>query len=273
MSELLCGTSEHYVKELMMAKRVQQALLSVKAPSVPGITIAKKCIAAESIGGDFYTFSYHNFEALSPEPKIPGVIEYVDKRESYMGITIGDVAGHGVSSALVMALSSGLFNEISKTVKSPAEVLQNANEKLANYIENSQIPYVTAFYGAINLDNYSFTYAKAGHPPAVLIHQTKEVEFLDADGVFLGMFAGELYEEKTIQLKSGDRLIFYTDGITEARSKQGEWYETDRFLETILDHFSESPDQLLETVFQNVATFSDTQSTKDDQTLIIVDIE
>lgn len=265
-------SQKNYIKELHMARRVQEALLSVKTPPVPGINIVKKCIPAESIGGDFYTFAYHDFEFLSQKPKIPGVIEYIDSREAYIGIAIGDVAGHGVSSALVMALSAGLINEIGKTTRSPAEVLKNVNHNLTEHIENSQISYVTAFYGALNVDKKTFTYAKAGHPPVILIHADKSVEHLDSAGVFLGIFDPEIYEEKEQILLPKDRLFFYTDGMIDARNPKGEFFGLDRFLSTILKHHDKPIETVLDILFQEIKNFMEGLNAHDDQTLVILEI-
>jgi len=263
---------QHYRKDFQMARRMQEALLQVKTPEISGIKIVKKCIPAETIGGDFYGFSHQNFQGLSQEHKIPGVIEYIDRREDYLGITVGDVAGHGVSSALVMALASGLFNESSRTFKSPADVLKNTNEQLISYLENSQVTYVTAFYSALNLDKMTLTYAKAGHPNAIILHSDKTTEILDTSGVFLGMYSNETFEEKTIQLHGGDRIFFYTDGILEARNPRGELFDSKRFLELILSLHDKPIETVLDTVFKSVTNFTQVVTAQDDQTLVILEI-
>ena len=98
---------QRLMNEIKMAKRVQQALLLVESPNIDGINIAKKCIPADNIGGDFYSFICKDFDQMSPEHPSPGIVKYIQNENKYLGIVIGDVAGHGVSSALIMALSSG----------------------------------------------------------------------------------------------------------------------------------------------------------------------
>ena len=155
---------QRLMNEIKMAKRVQQALLLVESPNIDGINIAKKCIPADNIGGDFYSFICKDFDQMSPEHPSPGIVKYIQNENKYLGIVIGDVAGHGVSSALIMALSSGLFSEIGKRHSSPKKVLEAANKDLMRYIENSQVTHVTAFYGVLNVNNYEFHYCRAGHP-------------------------------------------------------------------------------------------------------------
>ena len=105
---------ERLMNELKMAKRVQQALLLVESPEIEGVNIAKKCMPADNIGGDFYSFVCKDFDQMSAMQRSPGIVKYIQNESQYLGIVIGDVAGHGVSSALIMALSAGLFSEIGK---------------------------------------------------------------------------------------------------------------------------------------------------------------
>ncbi len=265
--------SENYFKELQIARRVQQGLLSVGTPQLNGIKLAKRCLSAKNIGGDFYTFIDKNKHSLRQKPKnIPGVIEYVDARETYFDAIIGDVAGHGVSSALVMALSSGLLSEISKNNNSPAKTLKLANNDLLKYIENSQISYVTAFYASINTYSKKLRYSKAGHLPALLFHKDNTCTQLDANGIFLGMFPDEEYEEAEVQLETGDRLFLYTDGIIEARNNHNEEFGLNRFTSLIRSNQKTDINTLLDTIFEETKKFTEFQDVKDDQTLIIMEI-
>jgi phosphoserine phosphatase RsbU/P len=262
-----------YLKELQVAQRVQQGLLSFENPNLPGINIVKRCDPARSVGGDFYTFVNKDIRTLAQKPKIPGVIEYVDSRESYLGVAIGDVAGHGVSSALVMALTSGLMGEIGKTTKSPSDLLKIANNNILRYIENSQISYVTAFYCVLNIPRRKLLYSSAGHVPALLVHKDSKMEVLDAEGVVLGMYEDEKYEEKEITTSPGDRLFLYTDGILEARNPSGELFGFERFQAFIQKNINKPIDEIKELIFEEVSLFSASKEAKDDQTLVIIEVD
>ncbi len=261
-----------YLKDLEMAKRVQEGLLSVENPNIKGFKIVKKCVPAEIIGGDFYTFSYNDFQSLNEKTKLPGVIEYLDKKSAFLNIILGDVAGHGVTSALVMALASGLLRELSLSEKSPAIALEKANEILFKYIANSQISYVTAFFVSINLENHKISYAKAGHPAGLLIHNNGNITTLDANGIFLGMFDHEEYEEKQTQLNKGDKLFLYTDGIIEAQNENHQAFGLDRLINVIKNNFEKSSEEIMDFIFNTIKNFTNTQSAKDDQSLIIIEL-
>ena len=151
--------------------------------------------------------------------------------------------------------------------------LSKANDDIRKYIYNSQISYVTAFYAALNVETKQLTYSKAGHVPALLMHENGEVDELSAKGVFLGMYEKETYEEKQCQLASGDRLILYTDGITETKNSKGEDFGLDRFKDFISKNRQVDVDELIDKIFKKVNDFSDRKDAKDDQTVIILEIE
>jgi phosphoserine phosphatase RsbU/P len=269
--KLSCNDS--YIKEVEIARNVQEALLSFANPEIPGINIEKKCLSAKHIGGDFYTFINKEQRVFTQKKKIEGVIEYVDSRESYLGIAIGDVAGHGVSSALVMALTSGLFGEIGKYTRSTSEALKTINENLAKYLAASHISHVTAFYCLLNTITKKLHYSKAGHPPALLIHKDGIIENLDSKGVLLGIYKNDEFEEKEVQLVSKDKLILYTDGILEARNKANDTFGLDRFKDFLHKNMNKSIQEIKTLLFEEIIKFSGTTEASDDQTLVIIEIE
>lgn len=261
-----------YKNDLEIAKRVQQALLSVEHPHIDGIVISRRCMAAESVGGDFYTFVHRNGQEVIKRQKIQGVTEFVDSREQSVGIIIGDVAGHGVSSALVMALSSGILGELAKTNRSPGQMLKKANAEMIRYLENSIISHITVFYGLIQIKTKTLLYARGGHPPLILVHPDGSCQILDCDGVFLGVFEHEDYEECEMALQSGDRLVFYTDGLIEARNAADDMFGVER-LTDLLRKYRDLPSDLVEDrIFHEVSEFSGKSPGEDDQTMVIVDI-
>ena len=264
---------ERYEKELQMAKKVQQGLLSVESPEIDGITIASLCISADNVGGDFYTFINKDGRSLVPRKVTPGVIKYIDKRDNYLGIAIGDVAGHGISAALVMALSSVVLRKLGKATQSPSATLRQANDDICKYIANSEIGYVTVFYCVLDIETKLLSYAKAGHVPALLIRNDGEIETLSGDGVFLGMFEKEEYEEKEVQLYPKDRVVFYTDGITEVRNEHNEQFGLERLTQLFSTNKEKSAEALKKIVFSDVSTFSRGVPLKDDQTLVILEID
>ena len=263
---------QRLMNELKMAKRVQQALLLVESPNIEGINIAKKCIPADNIGGDFYSFICKDFDQMSPQHRSPGIVKYIQSENKYLGIVIGDVAGHGVSSALIMALSAGLFSEIGKRHSSPKKVLEAANRDLMRYIENSQVTHVTAFYGVLNVNTYEFHYCRAGHPNTLLQKNSNDIVELESEGSFLGMFDQIQFEENQVQLNKGDRLYFYTDGITEAKGPNGDLFGNDRLKDAIQKLKHEPIGTVLHQLFDEVDLYTQYQKATDDRSVVILEL-
>ncbi len=261
--------SDRYMRELEMARRVQQGLLSAETPQFPGIKIARQCISAESVGGDFYTFIPKDTTAFVTET--PGVVKYVDKGEFYLGIAIGDVAGHGISSALVMALSSGILSEVGKATRSAAETMRRSNNNILKYIQHSHVSYVTVFYSVLHVSSKKLVYCSAGHPGALFI-RGDTVQELSTGDVFLGMYTDAAYQEKEIQLQPGDRVYFYTDGLVEARNRAGEEFGLERLIEIIKNNREKTIEKSKTEIFDAVAGFSQSQTIRDDQTLVILEV-
>ncbi|MBG90696.1 MAG: hypothetical protein CL521_02645, partial [Actinobacteria bacterium] len=120
--------------ELEIAQKVQSKLLSLDHPSIEGIKIAKKCVPAASLGGDFYTFNTKQYPNINKDKQQPGIIQLQTQANQFLGISIGDVAGHGISSALIMALSSGLIDRIAQRHDDPKQTLEKTNDTLFKFI-------------------------------------------------------------------------------------------------------------------------------------------
>lgn len=258
-------------KELQMARKVHEGLLSLSPPQIPGIAIASRCLPAQSLGGDFFAFLDRRGDGFIKKSPQVGIVEYRGKEETVLGVIVGDVAGHGVSSALVMALSNGLMTEMSKNTKSPSHLLAQANERIHTYIRSSDIKYVTAFYGMLSVEAGLMRYAKAGHVCPFLQHADGSVVSLEVPGIFLGMYPGETYDEGEVQMAPGDRLVFFTDGITEVRSGSGEMYGEERLTEALVQCRSMGAALAVDHIFNAIAEYSERRPARDDQTLIIID--
>ena len=258
--------------DLETAKRVQEALLSIDPPYTDNIKIVRRCVPASTLGGDFYTFVNKTLKHVSSKSKQQGIVELVDKHENLIGVTVGDVAGHGVSSALVMALSSGLLGRIGQNNRSPAVILQRANVDIQKFISQSHISHVTAFYSTINLDEMTITYAGAGHPPGIIVRPDLTYELLESNGIFLGMYPDEVYHEQCVKLTSGERILLFTDGIIDTINKEREEFGMKRLIDLALINFDKEPEDLVELVFEQLYKYREGHTQRDDQTLVVVDI-
>ena len=259
-------------KELEMARKVHEGLLSLNDPQIPGIHIASRCIPAQNLGGDFYAYlERHGDGFLKKSATQTGVVEYLGRNETMLGVIIGDVAGHGVSSALVMALSNGLMTEMGKNTRLPGQLLTQSNERIYHYIHTSNIRYLTAFYGILSVESGVFRYAKAGHVCPYVLRQDGSIEVLESEGIFLGMYPQESYEEKHCELAPGDRLVLFTDGVTELRNPQGEMLGEERLKALVAQYRFLPVAEAIEKVFRSLQEFSRDAPARDDQTLVIIE--
>lgn len=259
-------------KELDMAQRVQQALLSGAPPSHPQLKIARRCDSASSVGGDFYCFAEQSFSELQAKPRRVGISSYMGVHESCVGVSIGDVAGHGVSSALVMALSAGVISEVAHAERRPSAILAKANTHIFKYIENSQVSYVTCVFATFFPAQRRMVLSVAGHPPVFIVHANGEVTRLSVPGVFLGMFPGEAYEEKSVDLSVGDRVIFYTDGLSETRNAAREEFGSERVEASLVATVGDDLETAMNRLFDEVVAFSGNAPSKDDRTVVLVEV-
>ncbi|HQO38989.1 MAG TPA: SpoIIE family protein phosphatase [Spirochaetota bacterium] len=188
-------------RELEAAKKIQQFVIPhdfsyVKSPGVSG-----RYIPIEDIGGDFFDC-------------------YVldDKRTAFL---IADVTGHGIPAALTMTMSKMLFSIYAPKYDSSSGLLKDINRQLNGMMLDTQ--YITAFYLIYNNETRQLNYSNAGHTRALFYRADRnQILALDTFGFFLGIMEEVDYEEKIIDVNKGDRLFIYTDGITEAKNREGE---------------------------------------------------
>lgn len=240
-------------EELKLATQIQKTLLPHNFYK-KGVRIVTKFTPAAELGGDFY-----NFSLIDPEN---------------LGVVIGDVAGKGVPAALLMAMAVGILHETSRGTTSPAEILKKANNTIRSHIEIDFPNFVSAFYGVLNLNTKFFTYSKAGHEIPILYRKKENIcEFLDAEGLFLGAFADVEYQEKQVRLEEGDRIIFFTDGLIEAKNENGEMFGLLRLKEEILKNRDEKIENMIEKIQNSILSFVKDKSLSDDFAIMIMEIE
>lgn len=234
-------------RDMSMARRIQQAILAEPLPKAKGFALAAQCLSAEKIGGDFYG------------------IRTIDNELHFF---IGDVSGHGISSALVMSLAHGIMNELLTYLNSPAQILTMTNKVLHHYLKDS-INFVTLFYGKINPVTKELTCCGAGHPPALLFKKKHKLVEINARGAILGMFTRNTYKNYTKKLETGDKLILYTDGFLECKTKTGQFGEHG-FQELLKKLIGLPPQKLKDKLYQEISTKA--VEIKDDLSCIIIEI-
>ena len=238
-------------EELAIGRRIQLSLLPSGCPYVAGYQFAACYRAAREVGGDLYDFIV--------QPDNPALVH----------IVVADVTGKGVPAALYMAVSRTLMHTYALDGNSPSEALQRVNHFIRQ--DKTSPLFLSAFYAVLDTDIHCLTYASAGHnPPIWLQHSTGDLELLKARGIVLGAFDAFVPEERLCFLQPGDYVIFFTDGITEARNLAGDFLD-DEGLEALVSSRSwNSADELLTAIIAAVDEYSAGTPQADDYTVIVM---
>ena len=185
---------------------------------------------------------------------------------------IGDVSGHGTPAAVLMAITHAIAHAQPGTHTPPAALLNYLNNQLARaYTLDGS--FVTAFYAVLDPRERTLTYSRAGHNPPRLVRGDKVLSLEETGALPMGIFSGQTYQEAAVRLESGDLLLLYTDGITEAASPQkedGAIFGTDRLDKLLLDCTATSADECIARIRAEVSAFSENAPPVDDQTLIAI---
>jgi sigma-B regulation protein RsbU (phosphoserine phosphatase) len=210
---------------------------------------------AKEVGGDFFDV-------------IP--LEVVPLGKDRLGIMIADVSGKGIPAALFMALSR-IVVRVNATWygERPAAAIRDANTIIANDSKSGM--FVTLFYGLLNSANRTLTYVNAGHnPPVHLRAADGTLEELPATGIAMGVLDDAEYTQATVQMVTGDVLVLYTDGITEAENAALEMFGTERLEKIILACGGLSADRICQQVLDAVKAFTGDHPQSDDITLMVI---
>ncbi len=200
--------------DLEQAARIQRDLLPKSAPRLAGFDIDGLNVSCYEVGGDYYDFIPIDADRL--------------------GIVIADVAGKGIGAALVMAsLRAALRGEVR-----PDHDLARLAARLSDFVYASSGPssFVTFFFGEVDRRTTAMRYVNAGHNPPFVLGPDGRTRILEASGLPLGMFAGSVYETRTIDLVPGGLAVLYTDGIPEGRNGRGEDYSVERLQRVVREN-------------------------------------
>jgi len=186
------------------------------------------------------------------------------------GIFIADVSGHGTPAAVLMAITHCMAHTHPGPAMPPATVLDYLNRHLASLYTNQSGSFVTAFYAVYNPADRTLTYSGAGHNPPRLKRCQDGTLFAlsQANAIPLGIMPDARHEESIQRLQPGDQIVFYTDGITDARNPQGEMFNIGR-LDQALENCSLQASELLDSVLHSVEEFVNGCPADDDRTLIV----
>lgn len=233
---------EQMTTEAREARLIQQALLPKASPSIPGFTVSGLSIPVGAVGGDWYDF-------------IP-----MDKGR--WGLVLADVSGKGTAAALLMSATRGILRSLAEAACTPGEVLTKLNHLLVEDFPAGR--FVTMVYGVLDPLKRTLTFANAGHLQPLLMTDTS-AQFLDVErGIPLGLGPGD-FSEVEVKLPEGSRLVFYSDGITEAQNQTDEEYGLLRLQEYFL-----RTDASAESLLDDVRSFANGSVLRDDASVILV---
>lgn len=241
---------ERLEKELDVAREMQMKLMPRTLPKNEYLDIASIFIPAFEVGGDYYDF--------------------FKLKENKLGFVIADVSGKGISAAFIMAEIRGVFESLVDLLMSPKEILTKTNMILKRSLDSKS--FVTATFGVFDFNENKVFLSRAGHCPLILIRNRVAVEYRFG-GIGLGLNYTELFgniiEEVTIDLIKDDLLIFYTDGITEAKNENLEDFGIDSLKKIILEEVNSDVEGIANKIVKEVTIYSQNSPQHDDITLVV----
>jgi phosphoserine phosphatase RsbU/P len=234
--------------ELLLARDLQCEMLPPGHPPEAGWDLSARCVAAQTVGGDFYDFFRYSNKGISAE-------------------AIGDVSGKGASAAIYAALVVGLLRSLEVLELGPADMLRTLNKALLKRPVRAK--YLSLIYATWDERERVFRIANAGLPYPVVVHDGKSYS-LKVGGLPLGLFEDAQYEEHALACNPGDLVVFHTDGLTEAVNDDGDYFGCKRLKNLIAAKASETAERVVDSIFSSVASHARGLETFDDQTVVAV---
>ena len=242
---------------LELARQVQQMLLPKGNPKISGLDVAGRSLYCDETGGDYFDF----------------MPIYRDGKEN-LGVVVGDVSGHGISSALIMAAVRASLRQRLSLPGNFSQVLADVNWQLTDDIEDSN-QFITLFFLALDPIGRTLLWMRAGHEPAIFYDPASDqFEELDGDGIALGVERHALFGEyKRTDINPGTIIVLGTDGIWESRNSSGQMLGKRLINETIREHASRSAAEIMETVISKIRKFQGGRKPEDDLTVVVVKVK
>ena len=237
-------------RELVEARELQENLLTSTQSVIDGLQVAIKWQPATTVGGDY--------------------VAAFNIDDDHAALCVADVVGKSLPAALLMANFQASLKSFASQHLSPAEVSVQLNDVL--YANIPLHKFITAFYGVVNIPERRLAFTNAGHNPPLLVHSNGECVRLEAGGSVLGAFPDTCYAQDEIELSHGDRLVLFTDGLTEAVNESGEQFGEQEVIRVLRDNRHESAENLKEILFSVVEEFCG-NTFRDDAALMVVAID
>lgn len=244
---------EQMKQSLALAKEIQQQLLPDSAPACQGFDLAGQSLYCDETGGDYFDFI---------ELKGPG--------QRRLGLAVGDVSGHGIGAALVMATARGVLHSLVERHGSDLETLcSELNYQLSRCTSDSY--FMTLFYGVLDPVERSLCWISAGHAPIFFYRADGQIEELYSTGIPLGIIEDTRHEmAPLIKFVSGEILLIGTDGIWETQNMSGEMFGAERVCELLVRHAEVGAASIAEHIISELINFRGDQTQDDDITLMVI---
>jgi phosphoserine phosphatase RsbU/P len=234
-------------EQLSIARELQQSLLPQPNRELPHLRACSQNLPCHEVGGDYF--------------------DYFDLDEGGFCFTIGDVAGKGISAALLASVVQGIFSTQTFKDSPLATIVANLNRNLTKRGMGNR--FVTSFFGILDREG-KCTYVNAGHNPPFLVHRDGTMQLLTEGGMVLGLFAAAQYQSDAVRLKPDDHLVLFTDGVIEARNTEGEEFGEERLRALLQSNAHASTPDLLARLREAVLSFSANAPQHDDITIMIL---
>ena len=236
-------------EEMRIGREIQQHLFPAAAPVVPGFDLAGASYPATATGGDYF--------------------DYIPMPHDCLGLVVGDVTGHGLGPALIMADARAYLRTLTRSFDNVREILSHANELLRADI--GQDRFISVFFGMLCPARHTLTFLNAGHPPGYLMDSAGQIKTeLSATLPALGMLPFETMPEPvTLTLAPGYLLLLLTDGVAEAVAPSGEQFGVERALEVVRANRDRTAEEIVKMLFAAVRKFTQNQPQGDDITMVV----
>ena len=235
--------------EIKIAQQIQASLCPSAPINSDHFQVTGYCLPADKVGGDYFDYFFRN--------------------EDHLDMVIADVSGHSIGPALFMVETRSAIRTQAKRLGTPSETLTILNDFMFEDLDNADY-FITLFYLQYDITTRQLSFANAGHPPPLLFSPFQsKCRQLDAEGMILGVRKNVIFEEKTTPISKGDLILLYTDGLTEAENPAGDFFGVERLSDIFIQYAHHSPEKIIDTLLKHLKQFCQSESFKDDITLMI----
>jgi len=235
---------------LKIAGRIQRQLLPTQAPEFDPLSIAFEFHPHDEVAGDYF-----DFQTAGPDTLL---------------LIVGDASGHGVPAAFISVIVKTHMQTRAPTTAAPAALLSSMNELLYGWVEPEH--FISMFVAAIDRRTLRMTYARAGHPRPLLVRPDGSIKQLDAGGIMIGVLEHPEFQEQSVQLATGDRVLLYTDGLPECPDAAGRLFGIDQIQEFLVEQRGLACDALVSRLVERARVFAAGGQFADDLTAVLFEI-